>query len=1049
MGLLDTSAAGHPPLGVRIFEAGLQNFDTSKEASLCEQRRKARAMRRNIQRRAARKRCVRQVLTQMGMLPNDPKAFDAVMGTDPYALRAAVLDRPLSPEEFGRVIYHLAQRRGFKSNRKSARAEKAELSKAIDVLQSAIQAEGARTLGEFLARDYQRGAVRGETDKLAPRYRGEIRIRNREFRQSDFDKRPRRAGRDMVQTEFDTIIAIQRGFGALDNVLPESIERLRHFLFYQGTFELTPERVAKAPARANLHRAPKLKNCPLEEGEKRCSKTAWIAQRFRILKEVNNLRVSTRGSVERPLSERERDVVIDLLSEQKEVTFDRLRKALGMPTDALFNLERGRREKLDGNTIDHLLATGLGKQRWRDLPEEEKDQLRRDVEHDEDEQRLRTKLEALGLAPKPIEKILDWSPQDGYMAYSSKALSKIVPHLETGENEHEAIRREFPTRGVGKVWDELPSLVAPGMPIELSELTNPIVRRGLVELRKVVNAIVREHGKPVTIVVELARELRQSARERDEYNKQLAERKRERSVAKEYLQTGDIESNGANIRRWRMWRQQAGFCLYSLKPIPQELLFTAAVEEDHIQPRSQSLDDSRGNLALCFKAENQAKGNRTVAEWLGESSDRYREVLQHAEKCVRSDGLPAGVVNRLRQVHVDASEFLERQLNDTKYMSRLAMEYLQMLYPPEARVGEKAVRATRGGLTAELRRAWGLNHVLEHFCNAKGEVVVDEAKEAGRKTRADHRHHAIDAAVIACSSRRTLQRLQNYYEHGGAHARLSGGLSFVPPWSSMRDDVASAARDIVVSHRPQLKVSGALHEATYYGAAKGPDGQPLAGQFVTRKSLEGLTSAMISQIVDPIVRKLVEARLVSLGWKPQSKDLPKDWWRKELLGPHDVPVRRVRVRVNMNDPVKLGHRFASAGNNHHIAFEPRTSPNAPILVRVERMFEFASRKRGAPAHVPRNPETHPIALRLGRKESVLIQPEGFEKPVVCVVQKLSGNREPSTGLDLYLRDARDARPASEGNTDPFKRFKSTSALEELKVKKVQVDPLGRVLLAGD
>jgi len=1057
-GLLDTSASGHPSLGVRIFEAGLQNFDTAKEASLCEQRRKARSMRRTLQRRAARKESVRELLKAQDLLPQEQDEFERVMALNPYELRAAALDRELEPFEFGRAIYHLAQRRGFQSNRRNQerKPEKAKLEQAMGQLDSAISSASARSLGEYLNTERVRGLERPDGTAQDRAHLGEIRLRNRECRRDDFASQPRRARRNMVREEFDLIVRSQRAYSRLGKVPNAFFDKLAHFLFFQGTFELTQERIDKAPPRANLHRAPKLKSCPLMPEEKRCSKSAWIAQRFRVLKEVNSLRIAVRGSPERILSAEERRKVIDLLSEQKEVKFDRLRKDLRLPTDAIFNLERGRREALDGNSLDRLLVGALGKTRWRAMRDDEKASLRALVEREENEASLRKELDKLGIESQAIESIIDWAPQDGHVAYSAKALGRLLPHLEAGESEYEAIRREYPDRGVGKEWEQLPSLVTPGMPVELADISNPIVRRGLVELRKVVNAIVREHGKPARIVVELAREMRQSSKQRDEYNKELARRKSERSAAKDWLEAQGVPVLDRNIRRYLLWMQQAKFCMYSVprRVIPQELLFTSAVEEDHIQPRSQTLDDSRGNIALCFAGENQAKGNRTVAEWLGEDSDSFRSVVENAESCVKHHGLPGGVVVRLRQVHVDASDFLERQLNDTKYMSRLACHYLNLLYPPQDRVGERAVRATRGGLTAELRRVWGLNGVLDYLCNAGGEVMEDGDKDGKRKSRADHRHHAIDAVVIGCATRGMLKRYQTQLERSSPRGGRGTASNVAPPWAMIRDDVVNAARQIVVSHRPQLKCSGPLHEATYYGAARGSGGEVIPGQFVTRKSLDQLTAEMIrgEQIVDGVVRTLVEARLAKHGWSKDDKTkqpLPKDWWREELRDHRGTAIRRVRVKICLGDPVKLGHRFAEAGNNHHLAFEPRSAGTDPLLVRVERMFEHA-RTPGArvPAQSGRE-GAFPVARTLGRKEMVSVTSPGATVPVLCVVQKFSGSRQAGTGVDLYVRDHRDGRPASIGNKSPFKRFSSTAALMDFRVRKVCVDPLGRVSPAGD
>ena len=105
--------------GVRVFPEGVDNYDTRKETSKSESRRVARGMRRQIMRRAARKAGLRRLLMAVGLSPDE----DSV---DPYSLRRKCLDSALTPGEFGRVLVHLNQRRGFKSNRKTDRARKAD-----------------------------------------------------------------------------------------------------------------------------------------------------------------------------------------------------------------------------------------------------------------------------------------------------------------------------------------------------------------------------------------------------------------------------------------------------------------------------------------------------------------------------------------------------------------------------------------------------------------------------------------------------------------------------------------------------------------------------------------------------------------------------------------------------------------------------------------------------------------------------------------------------------------------------------------------------------
>ena len=111
-------------LGVRVFPEGVENFDTKKEKSRNEDRRTARGMRRQIGRRARRKRRLRDALIESGLFPPGRGDQDRLQQLDPYELRARALDERLSAHELGRVLLHLNQRRGFLSNRKKDRGDR-------------------------------------------------------------------------------------------------------------------------------------------------------------------------------------------------------------------------------------------------------------------------------------------------------------------------------------------------------------------------------------------------------------------------------------------------------------------------------------------------------------------------------------------------------------------------------------------------------------------------------------------------------------------------------------------------------------------------------------------------------------------------------------------------------------------------------------------------------------------------------------------------------------------------------------------------------------
>jgi len=1032
-GFCDTDDKGHPPLGVRVFEAGLQNFATSKEASMCQQRRAARSARRNHARRNARRHGLKRLLVEHEFLPRDSVEQDTVFQLDPYELRAKALDEPLEPFELGRVLFHLAQRRGFKSNRRSGKAnEDRGILKEMGELREEIDARKSRTLGEYL---YSLGT--DESGSRQPLESGQVRLRNRHTR------------REMYEEEFAAIVDKQSSFH--DEFKDESfVERVRKFLFFQHDFEVTKERRKKAPSRANLHRSPSVRPCSLIPSQQRCARDTWHAQQFRVYKEVNNLRISEHYSPhERELTPEEREAVLEKLLTSKEVKFDSLRKIVarcGADEYSAFNLERGGRIKLQGNSVEASLRNGIGAKVWNNLDEPTKTELRNALLDEEDSETLVKLLCEYGASEEKASKLADWSPADGYLACSRKAIERLLPLLEQGKSEHDAKQSEFPDQVAPNMFECLPALIDKSLPDELRDMTNPIVRRALVEVRKVVNAIIREHGRPRRIVVELAREMKDGPKGRAEHSKRNALQRLRREEAQDAVQ--DLHGNPrsrSDVNRYLLWKDQGGKCLYTGNAIPQSELFSGEWEVDHIIPRWRSLDDSYMNRVLVHRSANADKGNKTPAEWLGFDSAEHRELLQRARAEFSKKNLGPKLA-RLGKEKVEVDGFASRQLNDTRYISKAVCRYLELLYPSDLRTGEKAVQSARGGLTAELRRRWGLNRVLSPLLNQDNKPLVSETEDSSSaaKSRADHRHHAIDAVVVASASRALLKRYQDYWEkmqEGGAMA-----IEMPLPWPRLREDVVQQSERIHVSHRAVRRVRGALHEETMYGISQG--GQGNVAEFVTRKPLASLTPAMINKIRDRQVKRYVLDRLSERGWV-EGKKMPKNWDEPELRTDAGVPIRRVRIGSNKNSPAQIRNGAVVLGSNHHLAL--LRGEDGAIRVEVVPCIDAIRSARTCQGQaVNRNRDDgFELLMSLSRKESVLMECQEGSPPRLAVVQKMSGSSEPGTKIDLYLRDARDSRPASDANKRPFARLSSIGALEKFKLQKVTVDPLGRVNPAND
>jgi len=996
--IVDVEGDGVVAAGVRVFPEGVDRDQQGGEKSKGEQRRIARSMRRQIARRARRKAALRRLLVLSGLLPEDAEAQRALDQLDAYTLRAHGLDQELTPHEFGRVLIHLNQRRGFLSNRKADRARKKENSEMlaeISALAAEIQAAGHRTLGEHLA------GLRGH-DGLA-RIRG------------------KHTHREMLEREFRALWESQRAHHP--QLLTEQLrEKIHAIIFFQRAM-YWPRSVIGA--------------CELEPKLKRCPRADRVAQRFRLLQEVNNLRVIPPSAEPRPLLPDERDKLISLLERAKEETFDKIRKRLNLTEGYGFNLEAGDRKKLKGMPTDHLLAKPafFGKE-WYSRSEEDKNRIVRSLLEDDEEKIRALAASEWGLPDEAVAKLVEIDFDDGYARFSRAAIEKLLPHLERGlplmkgnDGESCALEAAGYLRPDQRAVNQRDLLPAP------PEVANPLVRQALFEARKLLNAIIREYGKPAAIHIELAREVKGNAEDRKQTAFKMRDRERVRDEAAERIRATGAKATRETIDRYLLWQEQGMECIYSGRPISLSQLLGGEVDVDHILPYSRSLDNSLMNKVVAFRSENAAKGDRTPYEWLAEvEPKKYEAVLQRAAR------LPFEIRNRKRQKFVqktvELNEFINRQLVDTAYIARTVADYVRCL-------GTDVV-CSKGQLTAELRYRWGLNEILR-----------DDGLNL--KNREDHRHHAVDAIVIALTDRSRMQKL------AATRRRDAPPESLGEPWPGFRGEVEFVVNGINVSHRATRRISGHLHEETIYGPTQKrrfvpQDDRPWArrwiekeGEFVCRKPLEALTLAMVDDIRDPEVKRVVVERLAQFDIKPGTKQkIPKDVWKEPLYltrkgrrkSANPSVVKKVRlIRRDLTiQPIRNGQAFVKPGNTHHIViFEipgkggkrKREMVSVSMLQAVDRV------KRGEPI-IQRTHPTIPDArfiMSLSAGEMVLANIKGQER-LLCY------RTSASTQGQIYFVDHRDARKSAD--TQKFVANANT-----LNARKVTVDMLGRIRWAND
>jgi len=386
-------------LGVRVFPDGRQRDGTSLAAS----RREARQMRRQRDRRLKRKARLMATLVDRGLMPKDEVGRKALERLDPYSLRKEGLDRKLSAHELGRAIFQLAQRRGFKSNRKVDKGdnESGPVKLAIARTRETLHAEGARTYGEWL---YDR-REKGQGVKARPMGAGASK---------DYELY---ADRELIDEELKALWQVQEDFG-LSECNVEALKAIRDVVLFQR--QLRPVDPGQ---------------CTLEPTEPRAPRAPWanlLTQRFRILQELNNLKIIDLDYTSRFLTKDERDLIARELEGKKQVKFDQIAKKLALDPAVRFNLESDSRGLLKGNEVSVVLRAKkhFGKL-WDTLADAEQGKILSGILDSDDEKSLIDSfVKDYGLAVENAENVAKCSLPDGYSRLSLKAISAILPFLE-------------------------------------------------------------------------------------------------------------------------------------------------------------------------------------------------------------------------------------------------------------------------------------------------------------------------------------------------------------------------------------------------------------------------------------------------------------------------------------------------------------------------------------------------------------------------------------------------------------------------------------------
>jgi len=459
------------------------------------------------------------------------------------------------------------------------------------------------------------------------------------------------------------------------------------------------------------------------------------------------------------------------------------------------------------------------------------------------------------------------SLQANYGNLSAKAIRKIIPHLQNGNDYSQACalagynhsnsitKEENLKRELKEKLELLPK----------NSLRNPVVEKILNQLVNVVNQIIDSYGKPDEIRIELARELKKSAKQRKEMTKGILDATKRNEGIKKMLQKAPflIKNPTKNdVIKYRLYEElkSNGYkTLYTNQYIEPQKLFSKEIDIEHIIPKAKLFDDSFSNKTLAFRDVNRIKSDMTSYDFI---EDKYNGELENYVLRVKSL-YDSGIISKGKYAKLLMKEanlpdgFIERDLKNTQYIAKKAKNMLHEVV--------RHVVPTTGSITDKLREDWDLINVMKELNLPKyrelGLTVLEERKNGNKvekivdwTKRNDHRHHAMDALAVAFTTHNHIQYINNLKAKNNETSPIysiqqlitskndKGKRIFSQPMPNFRAESKKHIESILISFKTKNKVvtkninttktkkgtlkkiqltpRGQLHKETIYGRSK-------------------------------------------------------------------------------------------------------------------------------------------------------------------------------------------------------------------------------------
>lgn len=898
-------------LGSRIIlyssDTAASDFSRGKGESPCSERTRYRQMRRNLDRFQLHRQQLKSLMLGLGIMKPDSKT-QAASPIEVWKARAdAATPRIKLPlEQLATVLLHINHRRGYNHAKSDiGDSKQTEYVAKINDRYAEIKQSG-KTVGQYFYDKLKESEVTNSNGKKYYTYLIKEKVCPRQAYEEEVDRIL------AVQSEFypeilseenrkalKQVIFYQRPLKSCKNLVSFCEFERREFRNKDGiTVENGPKVAPRTSPLAQIcHIYEAINNIRLVNARRRNQKIDVTSSLFDGA--ASTTMESRKLMPEYHFTNEERERIFDFLNTHEKMTEKDLLKLLGLTSDDGFKSDKALGKGIQGNTMRWQIAKALG-----DHPDKEKllqFEITEELPTENADIDISTGEMLPRIAPQYIDQPLYklwhtlYSIKDkeelfkvlsekfgindtdtlnrlyaldfvkaGYANKSAKFIRKLLPLLKRGMMYSEAcaIIGKNHSNSMTKTENEARELLHQLPTLQKGELRQPVVEKILNQTINVVNAIIAEFGEIDEVRVELARELKKDKEGREKMSQDIAKNERENKILAEEISELNIQPTRRRIQKMKMLKETDYKCMYCGRPVtPYQFIEGHGYDIEHIIPRSRLFDDSFSNKVCSCRECNAAKGAQTAFDFMKSRSEQeFNSYLDRVDELYKAKKISRTKRDRLLMSATDIPDnFINRDLRETQYITKKSMEILSEVI--------RTVYASSGMVTDFFRHAWGYDTIL-HDINlpryeAAGLTEEAEYETHGQKhvahrikdwsKRKDHRHHALDALVVALTRQGYIQRLNtlNALSNGDDNDEKWNGLD---KWAAERphinrQEVIKVLEEVAVSFKPGKKLTtpgkryirkngkrtcvqegimvprAPLHKETIYGRIKIDDGE--------------------------------------------------------------------------------------------------------------------------------------------------------------------------------------------------------------------------------